>query len=66
MTKNKKADLLGGAFLLMVILINVLIITVAYIINQDLYWAFLFLIPILFFAIYYKMIVSKKQTMGKK
>ena len=66
MTKNKKADLLGGAFLLMVILINVLIITLAYIINQDLYWAFLFLIPILFFAIYYKMIVSKKQTMEKK
>ena len=65
MFKNKKIIPLSGVFLLMVILINVLIIKAAYTHNHDFFWTLLFSIPLLVFAIYYKRIVSKKET-GKK
>ena len=66
MFKKEKIFSFSGAFLLMVVLINVLIIKTAYINNQDFYWALLFSIPALGFAIYYKGTVSKKGTDDKK
>ncbi len=65
MLKNEKIVPFSGAFLLLVVLINVLIIRAAFIHSDDFYWALLFSFPLLVFAIYYKRIVSKKET-GKK
>ena len=56
----------SSAFLLMIILINGLVIKTAYIFNQEFYWALLFSLPALAFAIYYKRIVSKKGTDDRK
>ena len=52
----------NSAILLMAALINVVIIKTAFTFNQDFYWALLFSIPALAFAIYYKRIVSKKEV----
>ncbi|HEY5407931.1 MAG TPA: glutamate synthase-related protein [Ginsengibacter sp.] len=54
------------AFLLLAMLINVLIIKTAYINNHDFYWALLFSIPALAFAIYYNRLVSGNETRDKK
>ena len=66
MFQKEKIFSFSRAYLLMVVLINVLIIKTAYTYNQDFYWALLFSIPALGFAIYYKGIVSKKGTNDKK
>ncbi len=66
MFKNKKTIPFGGAFLLLVVLINVLIIRAAFIHSDDFYWALLFSFPLMVVAIYYKRIVSKKETREKK
>jgi hypothetical protein len=55
-----------SAFILMVLLINVLIIKTAYLDNLDFYWALLFSLPALAFAIYYKRTASKKATKDKE
>lgn len=65
MLKNEKFVPFSGAFLLLVVLINVLIIRAAFIHSDNFYWVLLFSFPLMVFAIYYKRIVSKKET-GKK
>ena len=55
----------SSAFILVVVFINVLIIRAAFIHSAGFCWTLLFSIPLLVFAIYYKRIVSKKET-GKK
>jgi len=62
MFQKEKNFSFSSAFLLMVILINVLIIKTAYTYNQDFYWALLFSLPALAFAAYYKRRVSKKEA----
>jgi hypothetical protein len=66
MFQNVKAFSFSLIFLIVIILINGLIIKTASINNQDFYWALLFSIPLLFFAIYYKRTVLKKETKDKK
>ncbi len=66
MMKNEKTLPFSGAFLLLIALINVLIIKSAFVYSADFYWALLFSIPLLAFAIYYKRIVSKKETKEKQ
>ena len=50
MFKKEKIFSFSGAFLLMAVLINVLIIKTAYIKNEDFYWSLLFSIPPLGFG----------------
>ncbi len=57
---------LSSAFLLVIILINGLVIKTAYLDNPDFYWAFLFSLPALAFAVYYKRTASKKGTLDKE
>ena len=66
MFQKEKTFSFSRAYLLMVVLINVLIIKTAYTYNGDFYWALLFSIPALGFAIYYRGTVSKKEPIDTK
>ena len=62
MFQKEKTFSFSLAYLLMVVLINILLIKTAYTNNPDFYWALLFSIPALGFAIYYRGTVSEKET----
>ena len=62
MFQKEKTFSFSLAYLLMVVLINILLIKTAYTNNPDFYWALLFSIPALGFSIYYRGTVSEKET----
>ncbi len=66
MFQKEKIFSFSSAILLMAALINVLVIKAAFAFNEEFYWALLFSLPALAFAIYYKRIVSKKGTDDRK
>lgn len=61
MFPKKKILSFSSAFLLLAVLINILIIKIAYTSSLDFYWSLLFSIPLLAFSIYYYKMVSKRR-----
>ena len=66
MFQNKKTFWFRRGLLLMSVVINVIIIKVAYINHQDFYWLLLLSIPVLVFAIYYERIIAQKATKSRQ
>ncbi len=66
MFQDKKTFSFSRGFLLVFVIINVIVIKIAYTNNQDFYWLLLLLIPALVFVIYYERIISQKAIKNRK
>ncbi len=66
MSKIQNRLSFSSAVLAMVVLINASVVTTAYLHNAEFYWALLFSIPALVFAVYYWKVVSLRKENDRK